>query len=49
MKTYVEVSAAQAAEHDLHGPDHPLELSEVPVGAGAAQKEGVNLPMPTGN
>ena len=35
METYVQVPAAQAAEHGLYGPDHPLELREVPVGPGA--------------
>ena len=50
MKTYVQVSAAQAAERRLHRPDHAVGLPEVPVRSrNSLAKEGVSMPMPTGN
>ena len=45
-----QVSAAQAAERGLHGPDHDLELREVPVGPRDRwRRKASAIPMPTGN
>ena len=43
MKTYIEVPAAEAPEHDLHRADHALQLRAAPERAGDA-REGRHQP-----
>ena len=40
MKTYAKYPAAQAAERDLHGPNHHLGLREVPAYSGEPPEAG---------
>ena len=44
-----DASAAQAPELRLHGPDHALDLERVQWTREQLQKEGVKIPLPTGN